>query len=667
MGKTTKKKQPPAICRLLSIQPNQANGAAPAVPVVVPPTFDVAPEHVPNSTFIVEPRVAADDYIIGAETYHTNCGLQPRRIHSLGQMVEFLSENNAHLGRVRLITHANGDDLLVPLFGQTNVRADRHTFKEHLRGFAQSDERGILSVLDLRMGRNFFGWRIGNIMTLIRNSNPALLDPFGIRNAGLPPDTLRRFMFYCCDRVMVTSNRIRRNGNNLHANEMNHLLRAVDKLIDLVAPAAPDPAGIRAFLTGLTTNQLGLGVATFPYQLPAGSLNRFLLAGRAADAVGAGFRNRLTTVRGRLDRNSTLDIRGCRAGRDTDYLRAVQEFFGRERNRPVVTGPRQFQYFGPSAHTVADNNGEIRNLIRVGANAAPNRAAFEEWADRSKINELHKTAWLTHLDGAESNILRFCQLEWRSDIPAISLDTPGLTAFASMNFRDSIVRMGVFFNIAAGDIPGGATLNTVNTFVTTKLDGYATFLFAEIDDSNKAANFTALSQIDSELGTTLVPAGAPNPLQVSHITGFQTALINHIASDQLDPVRDFMQACRTRIEDENNPGIYYYMLHIGMPVFLFRTPEQMLAGRRLRVRNNRVVVHRDFEDSAFRQWPYMLWAESLPAGNTINILNINNADARRFAMMVETSNPGNSTVVSCPHPDYMELIEIVTNNPDPIF
>ena len=77
-------------------------------------------------------------------------------------MVQLLSAQAARLGRIRLVTHASGDDLIVPLFGETNVPADRHTLKEHLRAFAIDDERGILSILHLNLGGHFFNW-VGSV------------------------------------------------------------------------------------------------------------------------------------------------------------------------------------------------------------------------------------------------------------------------------------------------------------------------------------------------------------------------------------------------------------------------------------------------------------------------------------------------------------------------
>jgi hypothetical protein len=233
-----------------------------------------------------------------------------------------------------------------------------------------------------------------------------------------------------------------------------------------------------------------------------------------------------------------------------------------------------------------------------------------------------------------------------------------------MNFTDAIARIGVFFNVAAGSVPSGAPLTTVNTFITTHLNSHFGHLLDTPTDGNKTSLFTGLKQLNDALGLSLVPATAPNPLNVSHISGYQSALIGHFDANQLLPIRNFMTACRQRIEADGDPGIAYYMVNIGMPVFLFRTTESV-AAHVVTVTNNHIVVHADHADAAYRQWPPMLWAQPLPAGNTINTLHVTEAEARRFAMMVESPDGGTTNVASCPHPDYAAKLVSVTNTPDP--
>ncbi|THH35619.1 hypothetical protein [Neolewinella litorea] len=676
MSSTTTGNQSSNRCALLAIPPNTAPTGGPGSPpgptpaAGPPPAFNGIPEHVPQRTFISSPRVAGDDFLEGARTYHQNCGLAPVWVDSLAHMVRLLSEDTlTHFDRIRLVTHANGDDLIIPLFGQSTVQADRHALEDHLNGFAESDERGILSILDLGLGQHFFSWSNSTILAVIRAGNSGLLAPYGIATSGLPPGDLQRFLFYCCDLVFVTANRVKRNGSNLNAADKNSLLRAVRRLIDLTAPATGADA-LRTFLTGRPVNDLGPDAThTFNYTLPAGAMNLFLLAGRAAEASEAGFRTQLTTVKNRLDSNSTLDVRGCRAGQYTSYLRALQAFFGRTGNRPKITAPRWYQFFGSCERSVVGNNAELRNLLQTGADAAGIRAAFAEWMDRSRVQERHQPFWLARLLRNSGNVIRFCQLVWRADLPPLAppLSPVGWPAFLLLNFAQAMTKVAEFFNVTGSGVPTAAQLTALQPLVSTKLDGYASFLFATVDEANKAATFTALSQIDTEIGTTLVPNTAPAPLQVSQVTGYQAALINALETTQLAPIRNLMAACEARIQDAADPGMYYYMINAGLPVFLFRTEERMLTGHRISATHNRIVVHATHRDPAFRQWPRLLWAEPLPAANTIDTLVVTNADARRFAMMVRSAEPGDTDVAACPHPTCDQALEKVTNTPDSLF
>jgi hypothetical protein len=76
------------------------------------------------------------------------------------------------------------------------------------------------------------------------------------------------------------------------------------------------------------------------------------------------------------------------------------------------------------------------------------------------------------------------------------------------------------------------------------------------------------------------------------------------------------------------------------------------------------VLH-DHRQTAFRQWIRLLWDGNLPPGNTIDTLTINSDEARRFALMLQDPDPGDRTVHACPHPEYMQQMERVTNTSDP--
>lgn len=671
MGKTTKGTQAASLEPLRKIKPNVASstpGGAEGSGTPAPLLFDGRPEQVPELTFVVERRQANDDFINGANTYHTNCGLQPQTIRSIEHLVDLLAAANTPLRRIRIVTHAHPTNMAVALFEGSTVF---HAEKAYLRGFAQDDIAGIYALLGLARGQHFLTWNLGTILAHIRSGTPNVLTPFGLGSSGSPPMALRDYMLFCSDYFFANANGVKKNGLNLPAAEKTHLLNALSVVIaqtgaplmgtsmagHLVGQADLD--ALRALITGMTLADFGFGSGSFNFTIPAAGTNPFPLVGRAVAAIQNDFRTKLNQVRQRFNATSVIDIRGCRAGQDTDYLQAVREFFGAGTALPQVTAPRWFQYFGPSGFADPANNTQIRNRLQTGAAAAETRAGFEDWAKRVQVDPGHKIFWLNLLN---RSVVRFSLLEWRTTLPPLPLPTPGLTAFAALGFGDAIAKIRDFFNVPAASTPTGASLNTIASFVSGSLMGYAPNLLAPLNGATPATRLQELYQglraINQDLGQALVPATAPTPLQASHITSYQTALVGYIENTQLAPIRTFMTAARQRLEDPSDPGLYYYMLHAGLPVFVFSHRESVNAHV-VTVTHNTLMVLQAYADVAYRQWPPLLWASPLPPGNPLGSLQGSGANARRFAMMVEDADGGSTQVAACPHPDYLDKIATV--------
>lgn len=677
MGTSKKKKRSQEGCpeALRQIQPNGSPGGTGGASSGGPPRFDGRPEHVPEITFIVERRTATDDFINGANTYHTNCGLQPQTIRSLEHLVTILNGSTDHIGRMRIVTHAAPDNMAVAMFdGSTYFHAD----EPFLRGFAESDIAGLYSLMGLPTGRHFLSWDIFTITLHIRATNRTLLEPFDLDASGTPADALRDFILFCSDRFLVNTNHIRENNSALAPGHKNILLATMNVIIQqtgqrlvgtvverrlrrprdthVITQAEMDL--LRDFIFGMTLNDFGLTSATFNFSIPPG-VQTFPLLDRAVVAITNNFRNKLNRVKQRFNENSTIDIRGCRAGERASYLEAVQLYFGTTNHLPHVTGPRWYQYFGPSAFSHPNSNATIRSLLQTGADAAINQQGFEDWSRRSGVDPSHKTFWTDLLaDTPTGIVLQFCLMQWRNRFPLLPLQTPGLTTFVALNFRDAIIRMAEFFNVTT-DVPSGTALTNLNNFVTGQLTTWVPNLTATVETSTPLETlrnlYTALRQINRDLGQSIVPATEPSRLRANNITSYQTDLIHFIEEHQLLPARAFMTAIRQRIQSTADPGINYYMLHIGMPVFVFSHVEQV-NNHAVRVTHNRLVVHQSFADAAYRQWPPLLWVEPLPPANRFATLTPGTDDARRFAMMVELATGGNSEVAACPHPDYMDKI-----------
>ena len=121
---------------------------------------------------------------------------------------------------------------------------------------------------------------------------------------------------------------------------------------------------------------------------------RTALAAFKRHPESARFRERLNLARQRLDRNSTVDIRGCHAGSDPNYLRAVAALLGNGTSTPHVSGPDRFQGF-PRLRSIS-----LRTGTEVAALASrPDVAeALDHWARVTRRPQFAQQL-LGYLDG----------------------------------------------------------------------------------------------------------------------------------------------------------------------------------------------------------------------------------------------------------------------------
>lgn len=662
MCSTTTEKRPAAEARVHPIQPNQAGGpgtgSTPGGPSG-PPAFDGQSEHVPDVTFIVRPRVNPDGFLDPARRLHEVCGLNPGQITSVENLLVQLAASSARIPRLRIVSHSHPQALAMAMFESSDVF---QVNQEWLVGFAESNAAGLKSILDIRS--HIFSPLTGVIRSHIRNTNAALLTPFGAN----PPPAFDEFLRFSADIALVNLGLVTRGGAALNATRRNTLIAVLTFLgNDVGAPLITAGAtqgnldAVRAFVSAMTLNDFHR--VGDHWDFPTGDFDQFAVAARALVAVQGGFRANLEAARRRLDENSFIDIRGCRAGESEEYPAALQAFFGRAGHLATISAARHFQFMGSCPFDRPANNGAIRTLLTTGANAQEIRDGFDDWLRRTHVDPLHKDFWHNLMNG---NAVAFCGLAWRTGIPRLNaqFSTPGLANFGTLTFLDTITRIVDLFRVAPASVPSGSVLATLNTFVGGQLAGWAPTLLAVVNTTTPAAQlpplFTQLQTINTALGQTLVPATAPSPLQATDISGYQIAIVGFLESHQLAPARQFMDAVKARIDDTTDPGLRYYVLQIGMPVYVFARNEQALTGHRVQVTHNRLVVFAGAtEDEAYRQWVRLQWAEPLPSGAQILTMHPGDADALHLQMMVESPDPGPTSVAVCPHPNYFDRMRIL--------
>jgi hypothetical protein len=297
------------------------------------------PENVPELTYIS--TQGEQVFLQQALEYHTLWGLAPRRVSSVEAILGDLARGQGRLARVRIVMHATEKGILSSLFASEPPRFSVE--KDRLSAWAQSDVAGLAADL----GDPFpLGPDLPNsIVAALRRRNAGLLAPFGLEQSGGASGALAELVDRTAQRFLLLASRTRRN-----APDVDTLTASTDLLLAAIrARVAQQAQGrISAAQTQTLQNELEASARAVglhpraPVTFDATQVARLRQANRA---VAAGFRGTLGGARRRFDANSWIDIRGCNAGRDLDYLRAFSQFFGQAPALPHVSAPDWFQTF----------------------------------------------------------------------------------------------------------------------------------------------------------------------------------------------------------------------------------------------------------------------------------------------------------------------------------
>jgi hypothetical protein len=607
--------------------------------VVTPPAnqFGGFQEHVPEVTFISTAGTAA--FLQSARQFYGYFGLQPRDVNSIEHLLQLLAAATpaTPYQRMLLVSHAHPRGVIMPFFtGGVNG-----TNKDVFRQFAISDLAG-LKYLD-PFDPPIFNWSsvIATIMSNLRtfigaNAQYAnALDPFGLQTSGLPSGNLRSFFEECFNHVFIaTAGRIRnQQGGAITATQRNictrfkgAIITEIGKGLVTASITAAHITKLREAITHLSINDLNVGAFQYSLsQFVPENMNFYPTLDNAARAVSANFRASLTQARQRFSPTSTIDIRGCRAGDDSDYLVALREFFDRPENpRLRASAPEWYQSYPPLGWERPRNRADIagyltRNIFANRLPPAQQRSAVVSWAGLLKVEPLHNNFWADLLSG---HALRFCDLSWRTRIPALFVPAPGLAALTPLNFSAIITNLTNFFNVPAASVPSATQLTAI-TSITNAATSYNQTLFATPAAATLQTLFTSLQQINTALSQSIVPATAPNPLSVAVIQQYQQQLLSHLAT-QLTPIKNFMQAALDSLQ--TGDGLYFYMLFAGLPVFFFNSTTQNRNG---------LMVLEAHDSAAMQSWYMCIWAEALPSGtvNQSTSAAIGTEQSRRVPML----------------------------------
>lgn len=660
MGKTSKSSQSAATSDLSKISPNVGGGVTPDPPQPPANQFDGFQEHVPDVTFIS--TAGTPGFLTSAREYYSYFGLQPTNVNSIEHLLELLAGVGAstQYNRMLLVSHAHPRGVIMPFFtGGVNG-----TNKEVFREFAKSDLDG-LKYLDpfadpIFTWFNFISDIMSDLRTLV-STNPQFsgaLTPFGLQTSGSPTgQPLRNFFSQCLDRVFINiPGKVRSStGSAITAAQRAICVRFKDAIIGEMAKGLVSSSITAAQVNKLREALISLPAAslpsgTFQYSLSnytSGNMNYFPTLDNAARAVTSHFRNTLNQARLRFNVDSTIEIRGCRAGDDNDYLLALREFFSNPQTPQLkATAPIWYQSYPTLGWVRPRNRNDIagylrRNIFSNQLSPAEQRTAASGWAGLIKVEPLHTEFWTILLSG---HAIKFCDLSWRTTIPALFISTPGLTALAGLNFSTLLTNLGNYFNVPAASMPSTTQLNNLNAIINSATF-YSQTLFSTPVAANLQTLFTSLQQINTALSQNIVPATVPNPLTVATIQQYQQNLLGYLAT-QLEPIKNFMQAAQDSMQ--TGDGLYYYMLFAGLPIFFFN---------RNAINKNGLMALEAHDNAAMQSWYKCIWAGTLPSGaqNLSTGASIATARARRTPALQDEHTP--TEVAVCPSGRYGDRIE----------
>jgi Domain of unknown function (DUF4157) len=295
------------------------------------------PENVPNLTYISSQGDPA--FLDQAFAYHTLWGLAPKRVKSVEEVLTDLATRQGHLDRVRIVMHAAEQGIFSSLF------TDEPRFslgKERLSAYAQSDATGLAG--DLGKQFNLGAGILDSVVSDVRTRKAALLKPFGIDQSGGATGALAELVDRAAQKFLLRAARTKNN-----ASAVDTMTTSTDLILAELRARVAQQGNITAAEAQTLQSELETSMGNVGLSSPTGlnmpsddDLKRLKQANRA---LTGGFRATLNSARSRFDATSTIDIRGCNAGKDLDYLRAFSQFFGLPGALPHVTAPNWFQAF----------------------------------------------------------------------------------------------------------------------------------------------------------------------------------------------------------------------------------------------------------------------------------------------------------------------------------
>ncbi|MBX3252641.1 MAG: hypothetical protein KF862_00765 [Chitinophagaceae bacterium] len=657
MCKTSKSSQSAAANQLPDIQP-KTGGGGPSTPAD-PPVVTIRREHVPEIVFIAEASANDNGFIASANSFHDFFGFRSAKrktFTSLQHLVQLLAATDTALNRIRIVAHADNTGIFSPFVqGAPRVTIE----KGDLRVFLEGDGKWLHSKLNIFhfLGSGAPAREIAEriLSHILQSSSAPAVTPFGYTESSHPDTALITFVLCAATPLVVNGNFLKKDTNtNLSAAQKTAFITAFDKILDVAGSNLRANSSFSsvtpAHLTNLKTVIRNFSLADYNFTPGITPISDDFLNTLSIHvaALTNKFRENLAKMQQRFSGTSWVDIRGCRAGTDRDYLTAVSEFFGKPGSRPHVSGPTWYQMFpgiGSTDSPGAESINEVLTTGNGGISADDYKSNLDKWLTAVRYNDAYFNAWHTAFN---SKAAFFCQLNWRANIPTTFMIREGKQhGIASLNFIDTIKRIKSIMGVSASAHPTQAILNTLQTFVSTKLPGYMQQLTQAVPATGPFTTiFNALKTISDELSASVVPATAPAGLTSDQVKQYQTQLIDFISTNKLQRIHELLQNAQTHVNGPN--GKYHLFLRFGLPGIVFIENDFLIS---------KIFVLTSEKNNALRIFLREMWEEALPTPNSVGTASLDTPAHRAISTL--TQDHSDTTVHLAPMPNYFDHIETI--------
>ncbi|MCB9567800.1 MAG: DUF4157 domain-containing protein [Myxococcales bacterium] len=572
------------------------------------------PEEVPDLTFVAAERGAG--FLQEAFEYHDAWGLSPTRIGSVEDLVHRLAGSTDHLGRIRLVAHAEEFGVYLRLVQGEN----RETLlEERLAAWAGGPEAGLRFEVGTPFGE------IGpetqaRILAAIREEHAAILAPFGLDRSGLPSGPLAELIQRATDLQVLADARTDENGDRIDV-----MVAGVEMILGQARAAVREAGGLSDEdvdrIIGFARRAIR-GTSTYSPS-PANAAR----VEAVVNALGGPFPADLEAARQRFDASSWIDIRGCNVGEREDYLRAVAAFFGRGGVVPHVSAPTWYQVFPRMVSRPLADDAAIVALLPTSGFAA----ALDRWAS------------ITGVHGEIGALRAFYRGELdrrRAAAAAEAAPTEGAPAEAAPT--------------EAAPTEAAPTEAAPTEAAPTEAA------------PTEAAPTEAAPTEAAEGGSAAEPAAAPSSIP-QPTSPADRALVSHLADpagtplsssgirsprfsltlprDAEDPLAALIERALSDLEGPNALALYY-----------FHAPHLLPAFRASSGYGQGYYYLESLAAPALRNWLASQWVQAAPGQAALARRGINDDDPRRVQGLISGAEADDSDLVFPPDPTYWSHI-----------